>query len=61
MEPAIRFALIFIFVMFVVVIKILQKQQTEDKQRFNRKVEEWESQQYEQWRAMNRRRENLEE
>ncbi len=61
MEPAIRFALIFIFVMFVVIVKILQKQQTEDEQRFNRKVNEWESQQYEQWRAMNRRRENLEE
>ena len=61
MEPAIRFALIFIFVMFVVIVKILQKQQTEDEQRFNRKVNEWGSQQYEQWRAMNRRRENLEE
>jgi len=61
MEPAIRFALIFIFVMFVVVVKILQKQQTEDEQRFKRKVNEWESQQYEHWRAMNRRRENLEE
>lgn len=61
MEPAIRFALIFIFVMFVVIVKILQKQQTEDEQRFKSKVNEWESQQYEQWRAMNRRRENLEE
>lgn len=61
MEPAIRFAFIFIFVMFVVVVKILQKQQTEDAQRFKRKVNEWESQQYEQWRSLNRRRENLEE